>query len=163
MKIILKFSSKKNSKNKSDASVIVAVWQVDPIEGGILEQMYPPVKNTKDEALNQISQRIKKVINITVRDMTFKSEWSLSPITIDDHHFYLYGFFLNTWKVISIHLPIKFSHWLIETKSELLIFESQISNKATFFPQERWVEEILIPIYEEFIEQKITFESSLNN
>lgn len=159
MKIIQKFSSKKSDKNKKtddnlDSSVHVGLWSVDPIDGGILERIYPPVTSSSDETLEKVSQKIKNIINITVRDMSFKSEWSLSPLTIDNKHFYLYGFFLDKWRVISIHLPIDFSLWLIDTKSELLIFESNISNKVNFFPVDKWEEQLLIPMYLGFIDKK---------
>ena len=160
MKVILKFSSKKPSKkNKIDTSVHVGLWTVDPLDGGILEQLYPAIKLSNDEAVEKISFKIKNLINITVRDMNFKSEWSFSPLTIDDYHFYLYGFFLDKWRVISIHLPVKFSLWLIETKSDLLIFESQLSNKVNFFPMTQWEEKILIPMYEEFVNEKELYDS----
>lgn len=92
--------------------------------------------------------------------MTFKSEWSLSPLTIDNYHYYLYGFFLDKWQVISIHLPINFSLWLIDTKSELLIFESYLSQKISFVPKTKWETEIMMPLYEEFLDQKDRFKAN---
>ena len=159
--LILRFSSKKASKKynngKIDPSIHLGVWTVDPLDGGILDHLYPDIKLSNDEALEQISSKIKNLINITVRDMNFKSEWSLSPLTIDNYHHYLYGFFLDRWRVISIHLPIEYSLWLIDIKSDLLIFESYISTKVTFFPLNQWEEHILIPLYEEFIKEKEQF------
>ena len=169
MKIILKFSSKKTSRNSKkgtdnvDASVHIGLWSVDPIDGGVLENLYPSAKMSSDETLEKISLKIKNLINITVRDMEFKSEWSLSPLTIENYHYYLYGFFLDRWRVISIHLPIDFSLKLIETKSNLLIFESNISNKVGFFSKDQWEENILIPMYEEFITEKEHFFEEKND
>ena len=125
--------------------------------------MYPQIKSLKEEAVDKISMKIKNLINITVRDMTFKSEWSLSPLTIDLHHFYLYGFFLDRWRVISISLPISFSLWLIETKSNSLFYESNISNKIHYLPISQWEQQVLAPIYEDFLSEKEMFESSLNS
>ncbi len=169
MKSILKFSSKKPVKNNKkinddlDLSVHIGLWSVDPIDGGILDKLYPEVASSSDEALEKVSQKIKNIINITVRDMSFKSEWSLSPLTIDNYHYYLYGFFLDRWRVITIHLPIEFSLWLIDTKSNLLIFESRISNKVSFFPVDKWVEQLLIPMYEDFISEKKEFQTTTAN
>lgn len=162
MKFILRFSSKKASKKsnngKLDPSVHLGVWSVDPLDGGILDLLYPDVKLSNGEAIEKISSKIKNLINITVRDMNFTSEWSLSPLTIDNYHHYLYGFFLDRWRVISIHLPIDFSLWLIDTKSDLLIFESYLSNKVTFFPKDQWEANILQPLYDDFITKKEQFE-----
>jgi hypothetical protein len=154
---VLRFSSRKPNKNKIDPSIHVGLWSVDPIDGGILDQIYPSTKIIPSEALDRISDKIKKLIHITVRDMTFKSEWSLSPITINSHHIYLYGFFASKWRVISIHLPIDFSLWLIHTKSNLLIFESAIANKVSFFPVSEWELQVLLPIHESFVEKKDDF------
>ena len=141
----------------ADTSVHIGLWSVDPIDGGVLENMYPTVKTSSDETLEKISLKIKNLINITVRDMNFKAEWSLSPLTIENYHYYLYGFFLDRWRVISIHLPIEFSLKLIETKSDLLIFESNISSKVGFFSKDQWEDQILIPMYEDFITEKERF------
>lgn len=168
MKIILNFSSKKVSKNgkktdeELDSSVHVGLWSVDPIDGGILDQLYPAVASSSEEALEQVSQKIKKIINVTVRDMSFKSEWSLSPLTIENYHYYLYGFFQDKWRVISIHLPLDFSLWLIDMKSNLLIFESNISNKVTFLSVDKWEEQLMIPMYQDFISVKKEFEANIS-
>ena len=164
---ILKFSSKKTTRKPAkgkilDSSITIALWSVDPIDGGILEQVYPQVKSLKEEAVDKISLKIKNLINVTVRDMTFKSEWSLSPLTIDTQHFYLYGFFLDKWRVISIHLPVELSLWLIETKSNSLFYESNISTKIYHFPISEWKQQILIPIFEDFLNQKELYEASMD-
>ncbi len=169
MKFILKFSSKKlskklsNGKKKLDPSVHLGLWSVDPIDGGLLDKLYPAIKISSNDALEKISVKIKNLIHITVRDMKFKSEWSLSPLTIDNYHHYLYGFFLDRWRVISIHLPINFSLWLIDEKSDLLIFESLLSNKVIFFPLNQWEDQIIVPLYQDFIEKKEEFESLKGN
>lgn len=95
--------------------------------------------------------------------MTFKSEWSLSPLTIDTHHFYLYGFFLDKWRVFSINLPINFSLWLIETKSNSLFYETYFSQRVHNFPISQWEEQILAPLYDEFLDQKEQFEIQITN
>ena len=167
MVTILKFSSKNTNKKPAkgkilDSSITIGLWSVDPIDGGILEQVYPQVKSLKEEAVDKISLKIKNLINITVRDMTFKSEWSLSPLTVDSHHYYLYGFFLDKWRVISIHLPVELSLWLIETKSNSLFYESNISTKIYYFPISEWEKQILVPIYEDFLNQKELYDASID-
>ncbi len=72
-------------------------------------------------------------------------------------------FFLDRWRVISIHLPINFSLWLIDEKSDLLIFESLLSNKVIFFPLNQWEDQIIVPLYQDFIEKKEEFESLKGN
>ena len=138
----------------------VGLWSVDPLDGGILDILYPSTKSATYSALDTISQKIKNLILITIRDMTFKTEWSLSPLTIDNYHYYLYGFFFDKWRVISIHLPIEFSLWLIDTKSELLIFESYLNQRLGFVSPNRWETDIMMPLYDIFLDQKELFESS---
>lgn len=152
---ILKFKREKKDL-KIDPALHIGLWSVDPLDGGILEIIYPSTKVKAYDALDKISLKIKNLINITVRDMTFKTEWSLSPLTIENYHYYLYGFFLDKWRVVSIHLPIDFSLWLIDNKSDLLLFESQLS-KVTFLPTQKWEEEIIAPMYDEFLDQKEQF------
>ena len=153
MNFILKFSRKsKTVTNDIIAKIVVGLWRVDPLDGGILTHAYPNTSTENSEITKTLALKIKDFILIQTRDSNFKSEWSIGPLTIVNQHFYLYGFFARSkWLVITIQLPIDFSFFLIDEKSELIIFESSISSNINFVSEDRWGEVILKPLWEAYL------------
>ena len=138
--------------NKNSKEIIIGLWNFDVIEGGILSYTYPNSKLTSEKGI--LSEKIKNLILITRDSNQFRNDWSLSPIKIESDHFYLYGFFTTKWHIISIQLPWDFSNWLIDSKSELILFESMIQNiNFDYLPENQWTEVLLKPLYQEYADK----------
>lgn len=146
--LMLKFSKKSSNKNSGTyfEEINIGLWNFDVIEGGILADSYPEAN--KIVKADVISEKIKDIILIQSKSNSYKNDWSLSPIKIEDSHFYLYGFFTTKWSVVSIQLPIKFSNWLIYNKSALILFESIIQDyNFDYLPEDQWITILLKPLY----------------
>lgn len=138
------------SKDSKNGSVNIGIWQYNVIDGGVLTTSYP----NKDKGVNEIeilSEKIKNLCLASADQQNYRNEWSLSPIKIDSNHFYLYGFFTMRWHIISIQLPLNFSNWLIEQKSELIVFESLIQTyNFDYLPPDQWSDTLVKPLFEKY-------------
>ena len=129
------------------SDISIGLWDYDVIDGGILTELYPNSKTIPEKEI--LSEKIKQLIIVTRNTKQFRNDWSVSPIKIDDNHFYLYGLFTTKWIIISIQLPIEFSSWLINSKSKLILFESLIQNtNFEYLPE---------PLYEKYAESFTTW------